>query len=319
MTAGYYTVPMSDGRLPHILVCDPIHPDGIFLLRQQAELDVIGDEPLTPAELESCIGNYDALIVRSRTPLPAPILAKASRLRVIGRAGVGLDGIDLDAAAAQGITVLNTPHASTVSVAEHTLALILALAHHVVTADRSLKDGRWAKNELKGICLIGKTLGIIGFGRIGQQVARRALAFDMQVITNQPRPTSQLEERLNVEMVDLYDLLPAADFITLHVPLRPENVGLIGARELALMKPTAYLVNTSRGAIVDEAALLAALNDGRLAGAGLDVFHHEPDINPNLACHPQVIATPHIAATTEDAQQEAGLYIAEQVLSHLRQ
>jgi D-3-phosphoglycerate dehydrogenase len=308
---------MSTGPLPHILVCDPIHPDGIALLNQQAEVDVVGDDPLTPAELEACISNYDALIVRSRTPLPATTLAHASRLRVIGRAGVGLDGIDLEAAESQGITVLNTPHASTISVAEHTLALILALAHRVVAADHSLKDGRWAKNELKGICLAGKTLGIIGFGRIGQQVARRALAFDMHPITNQPRLTSQLEELPNIEMVDLYDLLPAADFVTLHIPLRPENVGLIGAAELALMKPTAYLVNTSRGAIVDEAALLAALDNGRLAGAGLDVFQHEPDINPRLARHPHVIATPHIAATSEDAQREAGLDIAQQLLAHL--
>ncbi len=303
---------------PRILVCDPIHPDGIALLQQHADVDVIGEPALTTAELIERIGAYTAVINRSRTALPAAVIEQGHQLRVIGRAGVGLDNIDLAAAEARGIEVINTPDTTSVSVAEHTLALMLALVRRLRYASQSLIAGRWEKNRIEGVELAGKTLGIIGFGRIGREVAKRAKAFGMHVLVNQTRFTPELAQAWQVEQVDLGELLRRSDFVSLHVPLRPSNVGLIGAGELALMKPTAYLINTARGGIVDEEALLAALDQGRLAGAGLDVFVGEPKPNPRLLAHERVLATPHIGANTADAQRRAALTIAEAVINVLK-
>jgi phosphoglycerate dehydrogenase-like enzyme len=300
---------------PKVLVCDPIHADGIALLQGQAEVDVIGSPGLTAAELAARIGDYHAVINRSRTSIPAAVIQQGKQLRIIARAGVGLDNIDVAAAAAQGITVVNCPDSTTVSVAEHTLALMLGIAKQLGRSDRGLKAGRWEKSKLNSEELAGKTLGIIGFGRIGREVTKRAKAFDMHVVVNQTRFTPELAQAWQVENVALTELLQRADFVTLHVPLRPANLGLIGAAELALMKPTAYLIHTSRGGIVDEAALLAALDRGQLAGAALDVFVGEPQPDPQLVSHPRVLATPHIAANTEDAQRRAAIMAAEQVLA----
>lgn len=304
--------------LPRILVCDPIHPDGLALLRQHAQVDEVGSPGLTLAQLEACIGDYDAVINRSRTRIPASVIQRGKRLRAIARVGMGLDNIDVEAATLQGIEVINAPGATSVSVAEHTFALMLGLARQLSRADQGLKAGRWEKSKLEGEELAGKTLGIIGFGRIGRQVAKRAKAFDLQVIVNQTRFTPELAQAWQVEQVDLGDLLRRADFVSLHVPMRPSNVGLIGAGELALMKPTAWLINTSRGGIVDETALLAALERGTIAGAGLDVFVGEPKPNAKLVSHPRVLATPHIAASTEPAQRRAALSVAEAVLALFR-
>lgn len=303
---------------PRLLICDPIHPAGVALLRQHAHVDLIDNPGLTPQELSARIGDYDGVIIRSRTPLSAAVIAQAGRLRVIGRAGAGLDNIDVAAAEARGVAVVNCPNATSISVAEHTFALMLGLARHLTRADQGLKAGRWEKPHLEGAELAGKTLGIIGFGRIGREVTRRAKAFDMHVLVNQTRATPELAQMWQIEQVDLGALLRRADFITLHVPMRADNLGLIGVHELALMQPTAYLINTSRGGIIDEAALIDALDEGRIAGAALDVFVGEPRPNPRLTGHPRVIATPHIAAATLDAQRRAALQVAEQVLAVFR-
>src|SRR6266545_1615571 len=258
---------MNIGR-PNILVCDPIHDDGIALLRQHTTVDI--RPGLKREELEAIAGHYDALIVRSATKIPASVIEHGHKLRAIGRAGSGLDGIDVAAARARGIEVLNCPDANSLAVAEHAFALMLALARRVVLADESMKAGRWEKSKLVGSGLAGKTLAIIGFGRIGRQVAKRAQAFGMRVIVNQPRFTPELALEYGVEHSDLPNLLCEADFVTLHVPLRPATKGLLGPSELALMKPSAYLINTARGETLD---------GERLAGAALDVFAQEPVVD----------------------------------------
>ncbi len=307
---------MSEQRRPRVLVTEPLDEAGLARLRQHVDVDERFD--LSEEELEAIIPEYDALIVRSRTRVTSRVIEAGKRLRVIGRAGVGLDNIDVSAARAMGIEVRNCPDTTSVAVAEHTFALILALARHIPEADRTMKAGRWEKRRLKGVSLRGKTIGIIGFGRIGRQVARLAQGFGMRVLVNQPRLTPELALEAGVTPCDLPELLRQADVVTLHVPLRPENVGLIGRDELALMKPSAFLINTARGGLVDEEALLDALNGGRLAGAGLDVFAQEPPGDHPLVCHPRVVATPHIGASTVEAQRDAALSIADQVIEILK-
>jgi len=296
-----------------VLVADPIAQAGIDLLAAAGiAVDVKTD--LSEDELCQAIGDYQGLIVRSGTQVTGRVIERAFNLRVIARAGAGLDNIDVVAAKAQGIEVVNAPDANSVAVAEHTMGLILALARHLPRADSGLKSGLWEKSALLGMGLWDKTLGIIGFGRIGREVAKRAQAFGMNVVVNQRRLTPELALEEGVTAMDLVDLLKTADFVTLHVPLKTETKGLIGQKELALMKPDAYLINTARGGVVDEAALLAALDENRLAGAALDVFVKEPAVDNELARHPRVIATPHIAASTGDAQRAAALTVVEQIL-----
>jgi phosphoglycerate dehydrogenase-like enzyme len=295
-----------------VLICDSIAEAGVELLKQHAEVDIKTE--LKPEELWDVIGAYDAVVVRSATQISADVIEHAERLKVIGRAGAGLDTIDVVAAQQRGVQVVNCPDANTRAVAEHTMALILGLARRIPHADLSMKAGRWDKSKLMGTGLAGKTLGIIGFGRIGREVAKRAQAFGMNVLVNQRRPTPELNLEIKVDSVDLIDLLKASDFVTLHVPARPETERLISLKELALMKPTAYLINTARGSVVDEADLLEALNKGIIAGAGLDVFAKEPAIDSALAQHERVLATPHIAASTEDAQVNAAIHVARQII-----
>ena len=299
-------------RTPHILICDPIHCDGVDRLRQVGKVTVL-EQKLSSDQLIDAAQDAEALVVRSRTHITAEILHALPHLRVIARAGVGLDNIDVSTARARGIQVMNAPDANTLAVAEHTLALILSLARHIPAADASMKAGRWDKKKLMGASLSGKTLGIIGFGRIGREVARRAAAFGMHIIVNQPRLTPELALSEGAVPHDLYDLLAQADFVTVHVPMRPQNLDLIAEPELARMKPTAYLINTARGGIVDENALLKALNSGQIAGAAIDVFAQEPTPNIPLVSHPHVVATPHIAASTAEAQRDAALDVAEQL------
>lgn len=307
---------MSEQTRPRLLICDPIAKEGMALLREWADIDE--KTGLSAGELAEIIGAYDGVIVRSATKIRQPTLEKAGKLRVIGRAGSGLDNIDTAAAAAQGIAVVNSPDANTLAVAEHTLALMLAMVRRLPRADRGLKDGKWEKNQFMGTGLAGKTLGIVGFGRIGREVAVRARAFAMKILVNQRRFTPELGLAEGVTAVDLLDLLRESDFVTLHLPSTPETEGMIGAAQLALMKPTAYLINTARGGLIDEEALLAALENGRLAGAALDVFASEPVTNSRLAQHERVIATPHIAASTVDAQVAAAVTVAEKMAEILR-
>lgn len=307
---------MNETMRPRVLICDPIADEGVAMLREWAEVDVFPG--LSKEELHKVIGDYDGLIVRSATKVRQPALEQAQRLKIIGRAGSGLDNIDTAVASARGIAVVNSPDANTLAVAEHTLALMLALARRLPRADWGLKAGKWEKKEFMGTGLAGKTLGIVGFGRIGREVAVRARAFGMKILSNQRRFTPELGLAEGVTAVDLLDLLRESDFVTLHVPSTPETEGMLGARQLSLMKPTAYLINTARGGLIDEEALLDALDNGRLAGAALDVFASEPAIDSKLAQHERVIATPHIAASTVDAQISAAVTVAEKMAEILR-
>lgn len=307
--------PDGPNRRARVLVADAIADSGVERLRAHFDVDVRTD--LEPAELLDVVGDYEAIVVRSATRVSAEVLARATNLEVIARAGAGLDTIDVERAVAAGIRVVNSPDANTVAVAELTLALVLSLARNVPRADAALKEGRWEKSELLGTGIAGKTLGIVGFGRIGRAVAHRALAFGMDVVAHQRRSTPELELEPGVAAVDLDDLLARADFVTLHVPATEQTERLVDAEFLARMKPTAWLINTSRGSVVDEQALLAALDAGEIAGAALDVFAEEPAVDSRLARHDRVVATPHLGASTVDAQEAAANDVADQVIEAL--
>ena len=299
-----------------ILVADNIAENALNLLRAQAPWQVVY-LPQTKTPVGEEIREADALLVRSATKVTPTLLEHATRLRVIGRAGVGVDNVDLDAATKKGIVVMNTPGGNAASVAEHTLALLLALARRVPQADRSLKEGRWEKKAFTGVELRGKTLGLIGLGNIGTEVVRLAQAYQMEVIAYDPYVSSLIAGEQNVKLVSMEELLKASDFVSLHASATPETRHLLNARTLALAKPGVRIVNCARGDLIDEADLLAALETGHVAGAGLDVFETEPPPDLRLAAHPQVIATPHIAGSTEEAQEIVGIRIAEQVRDYL--
>jgi D-3-phosphoglycerate dehydrogenase len=245
------------------------------------------------------------------------MIAAAPMLEVIGRAGVGLDNIDVEAAEARGIVVVNAPDASTISAAEHTMALLLAQARRIPEADASLRAGRWERKELSGVELYGKTLGIVGLGRIGAQVAKRAAAFGMRIIAFDPIVGADQAEALGAQLASLDDVLAEADFLTIHAPRNAETEGLIDAEALARMKPTARLVNVARGGIVDEVALAAAIANGTIAGAALDVFAVEPTTESPLFEFPQVVVTPHLGASTHEAQHRAGASVVDAVVAAL--
>ena len=312
------TRPSQPQRL-RVLVCDPVKNVGIEMLREAGfEVDVRPE--ITPDQLSRVIRNYDVLIVRSRTKVTRQLIERAERLKVIGRAGVGLDNIDVEAAEKRGITVLNTPEAPADSTAELTIGLILALARKIPSADRSMKEGRWLKGRLKGWQLKGKTLGLIGLGNVGLRVARLAKAFGMKILfTKRTPPSPEVLKELEAEFVPLEDLLRRSDVVSIHVPLTEETRGMIGARELSLIKEGAVLINTSRGAVVDEEALLNALQSGRLGGAALDVYTVEPPRDLRLIRLPNVVCTPHIGAQTDEAQVEASRLIAEKIIKCLLQ
>ncbi len=294
-----------------ILLTDGLAPQGLAALRQEAEV-------LEAAGLEE-LPRVDAVIVRGRTRITEADLRRGRpRLRVVGRAGVGVDNIDLVAARQAGVTVVYAPLASTDAVAEHTLALMLALARRIPQADASVRRGEWRKSEFLGSELGGKTLGLIGLGRIGAAVAGRARALKMNVAAYDPLLSPEEIAARGARPLDLPSLLAEADFLSLHVPLTEETHGLLDGRALAGLRPGARLVCTARGGLIDEAALLAALESGRLAGAALDVFAEEPPRPGPLLNHPALILTPHIAAQTVEAQARAALDIASEVLAALR-
>src|SRR6266849_6262858 len=301
--------------LPRILVADPLAEDGLDRLRRAGDVTVAGK--LTEAELIERIPDFDALVVRSETKVTAPILAAGRRLRVVGRAGVGVDNIDVDAATRKGILVVNAPRGNIVAAAEHTIALLFALARSVPQADASVKRGEWNRSKYIGAEIRGKTLGVIGLGNVGSEVAKRAHGLEMEVLAYDPVVSVERAELFNVQLVSLHELLERADFVTVHVPLVDSNRNLIGTPELALMKPSARLVNTARGGIVDEAALCEALVSGRLAAAAADVFEHEPAGESPLFQLPNFLATPHIAASTVEAQASVAFDVAEEVAAVL--
>jgi D-3-phosphoglycerate dehydrogenase len=297
---------------PRVLVREPIAEAGMDLLRERFDVDVDGATPL-----EESIGEYDAIVIRSGTQLTAELIERAERLKVIGRAGVGVDNVDVDAATRRGIVVANAPESTVVSAAEHAIGLLVALARHIPQAHAALKQGRWERSAHGGIELEGKTLGVLGFGRIGQQVARRAIGLGMRVVAYDPFVARDRFRELGAERAERpEDLLAEAEFLTLHLPLTPETTGTINATAIARMPDGARLVNAARGELVDESALLEALRSGKLAGAALDVFAAEPYSGPLLELD-NVVVTPHLAASTEEAQDRAGVIVAEQVAAAL--
>jgi len=300
-----------------ILICDKISERARELLAAESSWRVVYLPEMAGASLTNEIRDADALVVRSETKVTAELLEGAGRLRVVGRAGVGVDNVDQEAATRKGILVMNTPGGNAASVAEHTLALLLALARHIPRADSTLKKGKWEKKGLLGTELRSKTLGLVGLGNIGGEVARLAQALQMVVIAYDPYVSSRLAEEHDVRLVSLDELLKSSDFVSLHATLTPETQHLIRAQTLALAKPGLRIINCARGELIDEADLLQALEQGRVAGAALDVFETEPPRDLGLAGHPNVIATPHIAASTEEAQEIVGIRIVEQVRDYL--
>ena len=297
-----------------ILITDGLDPAAVSTLRRVHEVDV---KELDANGLREAIPGYQALIVRSRTKVTKDVLARAANLKVIGRAGVGVDNIDLDAATARGIVVVNAPTASTVSVAELAIGHMLSLYRQLPEADRSVKAGKWEKVRLEGRELFDKTLGLIGSGRIGAEVAKRAQAFGMRVVSFDPYLPAPVAETLGVRLVDMETLLRDADVVSIHAALTAETKGLVGASEFSKMKRDAVLVNCARGEIVEEAALADALRSGAIAGAAIDVFEKEPPEGSPLLSAPNVHFTPHLGASTHEGQVRAGAIVVEQVMKVL--
>lgn len=300
-----------------VLVAEPIADAGIARLRA-AGLEVDLRTDLTQIGLLEAIAGYDALIVRSATKVGEDVIARGRNLKVIGRAGIGVDNVDVDAATRHGILVVNAPQSNVLSAAEHTIALLLAQARNIPAADAALKGGRWEREAFQGVELHGKTLAIVGLGRVGTLVAQRAHAFGMRVIAVDPYVSRQRAAQIGVDLVPLEEALQGADFVSVHVVKTTETEALIGESELALMKPGARIVNTARGGVVDEEALARAVREGRVGGAALDVFSTEPVTSSPLFGLPGVVVTPHLGASTQEAQDKAGVTIAEQVLAALR-
>ena len=299
--------------MSRVLVREQIAEAGIRHLREHGfEVDVDGD-----SDLAETIGRYDAIVIRSATKLTADLIERAERLKVIGRAGVGIDNVDVDAATRRGIVVANAPESTVVSAAEHTIGLLVALSRNIPQAHAALKQGRWERKAYGGVELADKTLGVLGFGRIGQQVARRAAGLGMRVVAYDPFVTADRFRELGVERLDSVDAVYAvADFLTLHLPLTDETRRSIDPGAFAKMRDGVRIVNAARGELIDEDALLDALRSGKVGGAALDVFSAEPYSGPLLELD-TVVATPHLAASTEEAQDRAGVIIAEQVAAAL--
>jgi len=300
-----------------ILVADPIHEQGRNLLSARTGLSVDVATGLDEAALRQRIGDYDALIVRSKTRVTAPVIAAGSRLKVIGRAGIGVDNIDVEAATERGIVVFNTPDENATTTAELALGHLLSLSRHLPQADRSVRKGEWTPKKFVGAELAGKTIGVIGFGTIGRIVTRRCLAFRMRVLAYDPYVVPEVVHETGAEPTDLDALLAQADFVTLHCPLNEATTNLINAPRLSQMKAGARLINCARGGLVDEAALVEALRSGHVAGAAFDVYAKEPPGASPLFEFDNVVLTPHLGASTEEAQQAVSLKIAENVASFL--
>ncbi len=295
-----------------VLVADPLAPAGVETLAIDHEVDVMTE--LSKPELLEVIGGYDALVVRSQTQVDADVIAAGKRLKVIARAGVGVDNVDLDAATRSGIVVCNAPQSNIISAAEHTVAMLLAVARNIPQAHGALTEGRWERSRWTGTEVYGKTLGILGLGRIGSLVAKRCQALGMDVIAYDPFLAPERAARMEVELLpNVEAVLQRADFVTVHLPKTQETANLIDAQRIALMPAHARIVNVARGGIIDEAALAEALREGRIAGAALDVFASEPLKDSPLVGLPNAVLTPHLGASTSEAQDKAGTQVAEYV------
>ena len=309
-----------------ILITDRIAPEGIELLHEQLPEAHIDQRPgIKPDELKAIIGNYTALLVRSETQVTSDILAAATQLKIVGRAGVGVDNIDTEAATRQGIIVVNSPTGNIIAAAEHSIAMLMTLARHIPAATASMRAGKWEKSRFVGVEVRNKVLGVIGLGKVGMAVARRAQGLQMQIIAFDPYVSPDLARKSDITMQSIEEVIQKADFITLHTSLTsgPNGTrGLLGERELRMMKPRARLINCARGGLIDEEALLKVLNEGHLAGVALDVFSQEPvrdnETLKQIIAHERVITTPHLGASTEEAQVGVATDVAEQIISVLR-
>jgi len=295
-----------------ILVSDPLSEEGLKILKDVKDFQVDVNTELKPEALKEVIKNYDALVVRSATKVNKDIIGAASNLKVIGRAGVGLDNVDLEAATQKGIIVMNTPGGNTISTAEHTMSMILALSRNIPQAAASTKKGEWKRSKFMGVELYGKILGVVGFGRIGKEVAKRCQSFGMNILAFDPFLSKEVAEAIGVEVVDLKDLLKNSDYITVHTPMTEETKHMISTEEFAAMKKGVRIINCARGGIIDEQALVVAIKEGKVGGAALDVFEQEPVSPENeLLKLDNVIVTPHLGASTEEAQVNVAIEVAE--------
>ncbi|NLZ92469.1 MAG: phosphoglycerate dehydrogenase [Firmicutes bacterium] len=299
-----------------VLVSDSISQQGIAKLQEKVVVDVKTN--LTEAELIAIIPAYDALIVRSATKVTRPIIEAAKKLKVIGRAGVGVDNIDIEAATEKGIIVINAPEGNTISAAEHTIAMMTSLARNIPSASASLKAGEWKRSKFMGVELYQKTLGVIGIGRIGSEVIKRAKVMGMHILAYDPHISAERAEKLGVTLATPEEIYRNADFITLHTPKNKSTMHMIGAAEIAMMKKGVRLINCARGGLIDEAALCAGLKEGKIAGAALDVFEEEPAVANPLCDFENVIVTPHLGASTEEAQINVAVQVAEQIINILQ-
>jgi D-3-phosphoglycerate dehydrogenase len=304
--------------MPKVLISDELSPRAVEIFRERG-IDVDMKTGLRPDELKAIIGDYDGLAIRSATKVTKEILEAAHALKVVGRAGIGVDNVDIPAATGRGVVVMNTPFGNSITTAEHAIALMFALARDIPQANASTHAGKWEKSRFMGVELTGKTLGVIGCGNIGSIVANRALGLKMHVVAFDPFLTPERARDLGVEKAELNDLLARADFITLHTPLTDQTRNIINAEALARTKPGIRIINCARGGLVDEAALKAAIESGHVAGAGLDVFMIEPAKENALFALEQVICTPHLGASTTEAQENVALQVAEQMADFLLQ
>jgi len=301
-----------------ILIADKLGKDGLDRLSRMSDMSYDLRTGMSKEELLQAVGDYDAVIVRSDTYIDADVLAAGTRLKVVGRAGIGVDNIDVPAATARGVMVMNTPHSNSVATAEQTFTLFLAASRRTVQAHNSLAAGQWERSSFVGTELFDKTLGIIGFGYIGRLVARRAQAFSMKVVAYDPYVSVTVAADLGVELLPLDEVLAAADLITLHAIVTPETKGMINAETIATMKDGVIIVNVARGKLIDEQALADALKSGKVAAAGIDVYQEEPPTNSPLIGLPNVIHTPHLGASTQEAQKNVGIEMVEQIADALR-
>lgn len=296
-----------------VLVSDPLAEEGIRRLETAAEVDVITN--LTPEELVERIKGYDALVIRSGTKVTADVINAADRLKVIARAGVGVDNVDVDAATKKGIIVVNAPGGNTISAAEHTIAMMLALARNIPQAHASVKRGEWNRKKYTGVEVFNKTLGIIGLGRIGTEVAKRMKAFGMRILAYDPFITESKAAELGIKLASLEEIYRESDFITVHTPLTPETRNMIDEPQIKMMKPTVRLINCARGGIINEAALARAVAENRIAGAAVDVYTKEPPVGNPLLEQERIITTPHLGASTAEAQINVALAVADQIIA----
>src|SRR3954470_5927434 len=302
-----------------VLVADPISSRGIDELKRDGALEVIVRTPTSEADLVSIIGDFDGIVVRSETKITAAVLQAASKLRVVGRAGVGVDNVDVETATRRGVIVMNAPGGNTISTAEHAFSLLLCAARKLPQAHATVQNGQWNRKEFQGVELYNKSLGIVGMGRIGSELSRRAIAFGMRVLAFDPYLAATRARALQVELVDeLDDLLANSDFVTLHTPLTPETHHLLDAPRLARMKRGVRIINCARGGLIDEAALHDALESGHVAAAALDVFETEPlPADSRLREVPNLVLTPHLGASTAEAQESVGIEIAQSIRAAL--